>query len=61
MFLPTRGSRDDDEFMAYIGKVFSIIADAEEENLWLFRDFNCASDSESYANLVEEWVILFAR
>ena len=53
VYLPTRGSGDDEDYMVYLGKLSSIIADAEEENLCIFGDFNCAPGSERYMDMAE--------
>ena len=53
VYLPARRSGDDDDYMVYLGKLSSIIADAEEENLCILGDFNCAPGSERYMDVVE--------
>ena len=55
---PARGSGDDDYFMVHLSKVSSIVADAEEENLCIFEDFNCAPGSERYADFVKCYVAI---
>ena len=53
VYLPGKGSGDDEDFMVYLGKLSSIIADTEEENLFILRAFNGAPSSERYIDLVE--------
>ena len=51
LYLPNTRMTEEKEFTVYIGKISSIIAYCEEENICVMGDFSCISGSERFEDL----------
>ena len=52
VYFPTTGQDGDDEFSHYIGRITSIIAECDEENVCVIGDFNASPGSARFAELL---------
>ena len=52
VYFPTTGPDGDDEFSHYIGKITSIIAECDEENVCVIGDFNASPGSARFTELL---------
>ena len=52
MYFPTTGPDGDDEFSHYIGKLHSIIAECDEENVCVIEEYDASPGSARFTELM---------